>query len=53
MAAETKVKCEGETRGFDKGGNSASEKCGTEKHNGPYARGEKCRQDARISKKTN
>jgi hypothetical protein len=52
MATETKVKYSG-TKGFNVGGNTASTGAGTEKHNGPYAKGEKCGQDSSISKKTN
>jgi hypothetical protein len=52
MATETKVKSSG-TKGFNVGGNAAPTKGGEEAHNGPYAKGEKCGQDASISKKTN
>lgn len=46
----TSVVFEGETRGFCGGGNSADTECGTEKHDGPYAKGKTVGQDSPISK---
>ena len=51
-AADTKVKFEGETRGFCGGGNSFNTKCGTEKHYGPYAKGKRVQVPASPSEET-
>lgn len=48
---DTKVKFEGETRGFCGGaGNSASTKCGTEQHGQKRNQGKVVKQDSPISK---
>ena len=50
MATNTKVKFEGEPRGFCDGGNSAGAKCGAEKHGIPKAKGKTFGQDTKISR---
>jgi hypothetical protein len=52
MSKETNVKYNG-TKGFCQGGNCADAKAGEEKHDGPYAKGEKRDQSSPICKKTN
>lgn len=47
---DTPFPFEGVTRGFCEGGNNASTDCGTEKHDGPYAKGKTVGQDAKISR---
>ena len=50
MSKETSVNYDG-TKKFNDGGNSAKDT--PESHDGPYAKGKKCGQEASISKKTN
>ena len=50
MATNTKVKFEGETRGFCDGGNSATAECGIEKHDTPKGKGKTFGQDAKIGR---
>jgi hypothetical protein len=51
MSKTTSVKFEGETRGRCEGGQSASAKCGTEKHDSPRSKGKTFGQDAKISRR--
>jgi hypothetical protein len=50
---DTPFPFEGQTRGFCGGGNSVSTECGTEKHDGPYAKGKTFGQTAKISRCVN
>jgi hypothetical protein len=51
-AAVTKAKFEGETRGLCGGGNSVNTKYGTEKHDGPYAKGKRVQVSSSPSEET-